>query len=46
LAEQIKALRQKTAGGRVSLPTEITAAFSKGVLLPELIAALEELRNN
>ena len=46
LAEQIQALRQKTAAGRGSLPTEISAAFSKGVLLPELIAVLEELRDN
>jgi hypothetical protein len=45
LAEQIQALRQKTAAGRGSFPTEISAAFSKGVLLPELIAALEELRD-
>jgi len=46
LAEQIQALRQKTAGGRGSLPVEVAAAFSKGVLLPELIAALEELRDD
>jgi glycosyltransferase involved in cell wall biosynthesis len=45
LAEQIQALRQKTTGNRGFLPTEVNAAFSKGVLLPELIAALEELRN-
>jgi hypothetical protein len=37
-------LRQKTAGNRRPLSTEVTAAFSKGVLLPSLIAALEELR--
>jgi hypothetical protein len=46
LAEQIQELRQKTAGGRGSLPVEVTATFSKGVLLPELIAALEGLRDD
>ena len=45
LAEQIQALRQKTAAGRGSLPTEVSAVFSKGVLLPELIAALEGLQD-
>ena len=42
LAEQIRALGQKTAGGRGSLPAEVTATFSKGVLLPELISAMEK----
>jgi len=28
------------------LPTEVTVPFSKGVLLPKLITALEELRDN
>jgi glycosyltransferase involved in cell wall biosynthesis len=46
LAEQIQELRQKTAGGRGSLPVKVTTTFSKGVLLPELIAALEELRDD
>jgi glycosyltransferase involved in cell wall biosynthesis len=46
LAERIQALRQKTAGGRQPLSTEVTAPFSKGVLLPELIAALEEHRDD
>jgi glycosyltransferase involved in cell wall biosynthesis len=46
LAEQIQDLRQKTAGERRSLPMEVTAAFSKAVLLPELIAALEKLRDD
>ena len=46
LTEQIQDLQRKTAGSRRSLPTEVTAAFSKAVLLPELIAALEELRND
>jgi glycosyltransferase involved in cell wall biosynthesis len=46
LAEQIKNLRQKPADARRSLPTEVTAAFSKAVLLPELIAVLEERRND
>ena len=46
LAEQIQNLRQKKAGGRGSLPVKVTAAFSKGVLLPELIAALEGLRDD
>ena len=41
LANQIQNLRQKTPGGRRPLPTEVTAAFSKGVLLPELIGVLE-----
>ncbi len=43
LAEQIQNLRQKTAGGRRPSPAEVTATFSKGVLLPQLIAGLEEL---
>ncbi len=46
LAEQIQELRQKTAGGRQPSSTEVTATFSKGVLLPELIAALEELQDD
>jgi hypothetical protein len=41
LANQIQNLRQKTPGGRRPLPTEVTAAFSKSVLLPELIGVLE-----
>jgi len=46
LAEQIRNLRNKTAGTRQPLPAEITAMFSKGILLPELIVALEELRDD
>ena len=46
LANQIQNLRRKTEGGRQPLPTEITATFSKGVLLPELIGVLEDLRND
>ena len=46
LAEQIQELRQKTAGGRRPSPTEVTATFSKGVLLPDLIAALEGFRDD
>ena len=45
LVEQIQTLRQKTTGNRGLLPTEVATTFSKGVLLPELIAELEELRN-
>jgi glycosyltransferase involved in cell wall biosynthesis len=43
LADQIQNLRQKTAGGRSPSPTEVTTAFSKGRLLPELITTLEKL---
>jgi hypothetical protein len=32
--------------GRRPLSTEAATAFSKGVLLPDLIAALEELMDN
>ena len=46
LADQIQDLRQRMAGGRQPLPTEVTAAFSKGVLLPELIGVLENLRDD
>ena len=46
LADQIQNLRQKTASSRRLLSTEVTAAFSKGVLLPELIGVLEDLRND
>jgi hypothetical protein len=46
LANQIQNLRQRAAGARRSLPTEVTAPFSKGVLLPNLISALEELGND
>jgi len=45
LADQIQKLRQKTAAGRGSSPTEVTTAFSKGLLLPELIATLEKLHD-
>jgi glycosyltransferase involved in cell wall biosynthesis len=46
LANQIQNLRPKTEGGRQPLPTEITATFSKGVLLPELIGVLEDLQGD
>jgi hypothetical protein len=46
LANQIQNLRRKTEGGRQPLPAEITATFSKGVLLPELIGVLEDLRDD
>jgi colanic acid biosynthesis glycosyl transferase WcaI len=43
LANQIQDLRRKSTGARRPLPAEVTAPFSKGVLLPNLIFALEEL---
>jgi hypothetical protein len=43
LADQIQNLRRKTAGGRSPAPAEVTTAFSKGRLLPELITTLEKL---
>ena len=46
LADQIQNLRQKTASSRRLLSTEVTAAFSKGVLLPKLTGVLEDLRND
>jgi hypothetical protein len=46
LANQIQKLPQKTAGGCRPLSTEVTATFSKGVLLPELIGVLEDLRDD
>jgi glycosyltransferase involved in cell wall biosynthesis len=46
LAEQIQNLRERMAGSHRSSSTEVTATFSKGVLLPELIAALEGLRDD
>jgi hypothetical protein len=46
LVEQIQKLRQKAAGSRQPLPTEVTATFSEGVLLPKLISALEDLRDD
>jgi hypothetical protein len=46
LAEQIKNLRQRTAGCRPPSSMEVTASFSKGILLPQLIAALEKLRDD
>jgi hypothetical protein len=45
LADQILNLQQKTTGNRQPLPTDVKAAFSKSVLLPKLIDALEELRS-
>jgi colanic acid biosynthesis glycosyl transferase WcaI len=43
LVNQIQNLRQKVSGNRRQLPKEVTASFSSGVLLPKLIAALEEI---
>jgi glycosyltransferase involved in cell wall biosynthesis len=45
LAKRIQDLRQRTADGHRPLPAEVPATYSKGVLLPELIAALEKSRN-
>jgi glycosyltransferase involved in cell wall biosynthesis len=44
LANQIQNLQQKTAGVRRPLSKEVSAAFSKNVLLPELIGLLEDLQ--
>jgi glycosyltransferase involved in cell wall biosynthesis len=41
LANQIRDLRQRTAGRPRPLPAAVAADYSKGVLLPCLIAALE-----
>ena len=46
LAEKIRNLRQQTAGIRRPLTQKATDAFSKGVLLPKLIRALEDLRDD
>ncbi len=46
LANQIQAIRQKTTVGRRPLSKEVSAAFSKNVLLPELIGVLEDLRGD
>jgi glycosyltransferase involved in cell wall biosynthesis len=46
LADQILSLQQKITDNRQPLPTGVTAAFSKGVLLPELAGVLEDLRND
>ena len=43
LASQILDLRQNMADGRRPLSMEVTAAFSKCVLLPKLIGVLEDL---
>ena len=46
LTDQIRNLRQNAAGSsRPALP-ETATAFSRGVLLPSLVAALEKLRND
>ena len=45
LASQILDLRQEMADGRQPLSTEVTVAFSEGVLLPKLIGVLEDLRD-
>jgi cytidyltransferase-like protein len=46
LAGQIPKLRQKVSGSRQPLPTEVTASFSKAVLLSSLIATLEKFRSD
>jgi hypothetical protein len=46
LANQIQNARQKTDGDRRPLSTAVVAAFSKGVLLPELIGVLEDLQGD
>jgi colanic acid biosynthesis glycosyl transferase WcaI len=46
LANQIKQLRQKTISLRRPLSKAVSAAFSKGTLLPELIGVLENLRDD
>jgi hypothetical protein len=46
LAGQIQELRQRVTDNRRPSSTEVTATFSKGVLLPELIAATEGLRDD
>jgi glycosyltransferase involved in cell wall biosynthesis len=46
LADQILNLQQKTTDNRQRLPTGVTTTFSKGVLLPELIGVLEDLRDD
>lgn len=43
LADQIQNLRQTTTGICRTLPKKVTTAFSKGVLLPDLMATLENL---
>jgi len=46
LAEQIQNLRHKDEDGHRRPSAKLAATYSKGVLLPELIAALEESRND
>ena len=46
LANQIQNLRRKTTSGHRQLPSEVTVAFTKGVLLPSLIATLEKLQDD
>jgi colanic acid biosynthesis glycosyl transferase WcaI len=45
LANQIQNLRQIVSVNRRQLPTKVTAAYSKAVLLTELVAGLERLRD-
>ena len=45
VANHIQKLQQKMGGVRRPLSKEVSAAFSKNVLLPELIGALEDLRH-
>jgi len=45
LADQIQALKQRTEGCLRPSPTALTAPYSKEVLLPHLVAALEEPGN-
>ena len=46
LAGQIQELRQRVTDNSRPSSKEVTATFSKGVLLPELIAATEGLRDD
>ena len=46
LANQIQILRQKKAGVRRPLSKEVSAAYSKNVLLPKLIGVLEDPRDD
>ena len=43
--DQIVGLMDRARNGARQVPAEVASAFSKGVLLPSLIAVLEELRH-
>ena len=45
-ADQIVGLMDRARNGARQVPAEVASAFSKGVLLPSLIAVLEELRHD